>query len=144
VHFEKECQTLQKDGKAYLDAMRCKHFHSLRLPMRPLRALHLLHPSGHFIASSRDLYMNTAMSSAQLRLAETIDTFYGASDSTSEGAMPHTLRRSVEELDSGIGRETRACLTCNTPCRRLSLMPIANVYHLMLRTLLIARPSSIP
>ncbi len=46
------------------------------------------------------------MSSAQLRLAETIDTFYGASDKTSESAMAaHAYRRSVEELDAGVGRE---------------------------------------
>ena len=46
------------------------------------------------------------MSSAQLRLAETIDTFYGASDKTSDSAMAaHAYRRSVEELDAGIGRE---------------------------------------
>lgn len=46
------------------------------------------------------------MSSAQLRLAETIDTFYGASDRTSESALAaHAYRRSVEELDAGIGRE---------------------------------------
>jgi hypothetical protein len=46
------------------------------------------------------------MSSSQLRLAETIDTFYGASDKTSDSAMAaHAYRRSVEELDSGIGRE---------------------------------------
>jgi bridging integrator 3 len=46
------------------------------------------------------------MSSAQLRLAETIDTFYGASDKASDSAMAaHAYRRSVEELDSGIGRE---------------------------------------
>ncbi|KAF8258374.1 BAR-domain-containing protein [Lactarius quietus] len=70
--FEKECSTLQKDGKAYLDSMR-------------------------------------AMSSAQLRLAETIDTFYGASDRTSESAMAaHAYRRSVEELDTGISRELDA------------------------------------
>ena len=46
------------------------------------------------------------MSSAQLRLAETIDTFYGASDKTSDSAMAaHAYRRSVEELDTGVGRE---------------------------------------
>jgi hypothetical protein len=46
------------------------------------------------------------MSSAQLRLAETIDTFYGASDRVSESAMAaHAYRRSVEDLDAGIGRE---------------------------------------
>ncbi|KAH9993623.1 BAR-domain-containing protein [Russula vinacea] len=50
-----------------------------------------------------------AMSSAQLRLAETIDTFYGASDKASDSAMAaHAYRRSVEELDSGIGRELEA------------------------------------
>jgi hypothetical protein len=46
------------------------------------------------------------MSSAQLRLAETIDTFYGASDRTSESAMAaHAYRRSVEDLDASVGRE---------------------------------------
>jgi hypothetical protein len=46
------------------------------------------------------------MSSAQLHLAETIDTFYGASDKTSDSAMAaHAYKRSVEELDAGIGRE---------------------------------------
>jgi hypothetical protein len=50
------------------------------------------------------------MSSAQLRLAETIDTFYGASDRTSESAMAaNAYRRSVEELDAGIGRELVRC-----------------------------------
>lgn len=46
------------------------------------------------------------MSAAQLRLAETIDTFYGASDRASESAMAaHAYKRSVEDLDTGIGRE---------------------------------------
>jgi hypothetical protein len=35
-----------------------------------------------------------------------IDTFYGASDKTSDSAMAaHAYKRSVEELDSGISRE---------------------------------------
>ena len=46
------------------------------------------------------------MSSAQLRLAETIDSFYGASERSSDSAMAaHAYKRSVEELDSGISRE---------------------------------------
>jgi len=50
-----------------------------------------------------------SMSAAQLRLAETIDTFYGASDRSSEGAIAaHSYRRSVEDLDNGIGRELDA------------------------------------
>jgi hypothetical protein len=64
------------------------------------------------------------MSSAQLRLAETIDTFYAASDKTSESAMAaHAYRRSVEELDAGIGRELvranhlfLAFHDCSSPC----------------------------
>ncbi|KAG9101733.1 BAR adaptor protein Hob3, partial [Ceratobasidium sp. UAMH 11750] len=48
--FEKETTALQKESKAYLDAMR-------------------------------------AMTAAQTRLAETIDTFYAAADKASEGAM---------------------------------------------------------
>lgn len=46
------------------------------------------------------------MTAAQARLADTIDVFYGAADKTSEGAMAaHAYKRSVEELDTGIGRE---------------------------------------
>ena len=46
------------------------------------------------------------MCSAQLRLAMTIDTFYGASDKASDSAIAaHAYRRSVEELDASIGRE---------------------------------------
>ena len=46
------------------------------------------------------------MSSAQLRLAETIDTFYGASDKASHNAIAaNAYKRSVEELDAGVGRE---------------------------------------
>lgn len=50
--------------------------------------------------------MNEAMSAAQARLADTIDVFYGAADKTSEGAMAaNAYKRSVEELDNGVGRE---------------------------------------
>lgn len=46
------------------------------------------------------------MSAAQARLADTIDVFYGAADKTSEGAMAaNAYKRSVEELDNGVGRE---------------------------------------
>ncbi|KAK2464193.1 hypothetical protein APHAL10511_003650 [Amanita phalloides] len=66
--FEKECHVLQKDSKAYWDAMR-------------------------------------AMTSSQSRIAETIEIFYGA-DHASEGAMTgHAYKRSVDDLDTGFGRE---------------------------------------
>jgi hypothetical protein len=62
-------------------------------------------PLSHTSAAYR-LPTRLAMSSAQLRLAETIDAFYGASDRVSEGAMAaNAYKRSVEELDAGIGRE---------------------------------------
>ena len=45
------------------------------------------------------------MTSAQARIAETIETFYG-SDHASEGAMAgHAYKRSVDDLDTGFGRE---------------------------------------
>lgn len=67
--FEKECQALQKEGKAYWDAMR-------------------------------------AMTSAQSRIAETLEVFYGVADHTSEGAMAgHAYKRSADDLDAGFGRE---------------------------------------
>ena len=46
------------------------------------------------------------MTAAQTRLADTIDVFYGAADRTSDGAMAcHAYKRSVDDLDAGIGRE---------------------------------------
>jgi len=70
--FEKECQALQKDSKAYWDAMR-------------------------------------AMTSSQARIAETLETFYGAADRSSEGAMAgHAYKRSVDDLDSSFVRELDA------------------------------------
>jgi hypothetical protein len=63
------------------------------------------------------------MSSAQLRLAETIDTFYSASDKASDSAIAaNAYKRSVEELDAGVGRElvrgpsiTQLLITMLTP-----------------------------
>lgn len=46
------------------------------------------------------------MTAAQTRLANTIDTFYGAADKTSDGAMAaHAYKRAVDDLDTGIARE---------------------------------------
>ena len=46
------------------------------------------------------------MTSAQSRIAETIEVFYGAADHSSDGAMAgHAYKRSVDELDAGFGRE---------------------------------------
>lgn len=46
------------------------------------------------------------MTSAQGRLADTIDVFYGAADQSSEGAMAaHAYKRAVDDLDTGVGRE---------------------------------------
>ncbi len=53
----------------------------------------------------------TAMTAAQARLADTIDTFYSASDKSSESAMAaHAYKRGVEDLDTGIGRELVRCI----------------------------------
>ena len=46
------------------------------------------------------------MTSTQGRLADTIDVFYSAADKASESAMAaHAYKRSVDDLDTGIGRE---------------------------------------
>jgi len=46
------------------------------------------------------------MTNSQARIAETLETFYGAADKSSEGAMAgHAYKRSVDDLDSGFGRE---------------------------------------
>lgn len=50
------------------------------------------------------------MTSAQGRLADTIDVFYGAADKSSEGAMAaHAYKRAVDDLDTGVGRELVRC-----------------------------------
>jgi len=83
--FEKETNALQKESKAYLEAMR-------------------------------------AMCSAQARLAGTIDTFYGAADATSDGAMAgNAYKRSVEELDNAVSREF------DTPYRTTVLEPVGKM-----------------
>jgi len=49
------------------------------------------------------------MTSAQARLADTIETFYNASDRTSDGAMAgHAFKSAVEDLDNSIQREMEA------------------------------------
>ena len=90
--FEKECQALQKDSKAYWDAMRGQClFHVCMILSRDTHSL--------------------AMTSAQSRIAETVEIFYG-SDHNSEGAMSgHAYKRSVDDLDTGFGRE----LVCYIP-----------------------------
>lgn len=83
--FEKECQALQKDSKAYGDAMR-------------------------------------AMTGAQSRLAETIETFYGAADRTSDGALAgHAFKNAVQDLDAGIQREL------DTPYRTTIMEPLGKM-----------------
>ena len=51
------------------------------------------------------------MTAAQSRIAETLETFYGAADRNSEGAMAaHAYKRAVDDLDTGVGRElVRQC-----------------------------------
>jgi amphiphysin len=52
------------------------------------------------------------MTTTQARLAETMETFYGAADRTSDGAMAsHAFKSAVEELDGGVQREL-VCDTC--------------------------------
>ena len=49
---------------------------------------------------------STAMTSSQARIAESLETFYGAADRSSEGAMAgHAYKRSVDDLASSFVRE---------------------------------------
>lgn len=58
------------------------------------------------------LIQHSAMTAAQTSIAETLETFYGASDSTSEGAMAgHAYKRSVDDMDGGFGRELVCSVT---------------------------------
>ena len=50
--------------------------------------------------------LRSAMTSSQARIAESLETFYGAADRSSEGAMAgHAYKRSVDDLDSSFVRE---------------------------------------
>lgn len=94
--YEKEVQALQKEAKIYLDAMRGE--------------------CGRCVESGRGLICVflwfLAMVSAQGRIADTIDVFYGAADRTSEGAMAaNAYKRSVDELDASTTRE----FVCSNP-----------------------------
>lgn len=56
------------------------------------------------------------MTSAQSRLADTIDVFYGAADRTSEGAMAaNAYKRSVDELEACVTRELVGYLPIPVP-----------------------------
>jgi len=51
-------------------------------------------------------FLSIAMTSAQSRIAETLEIFYSAADRTSEGAMAgHAYKRSVDDLDTSFARE---------------------------------------
>jgi len=83
--FERETNALQKESKAYLDAMR-------------------------------------AMTAAQARLAGTIDTFYGAADRNSDGAIVgNAYKRAVDDLDGSIAVEFDA------PYRTTVLEPVGKM-----------------
>lgn len=57
-----------------------------------------------------------AMSAAQTRIAETIETFYGAADRSSDGAMAsHAYKRSVDDMDGGFQRELVSLLAIRHP-----------------------------
>jgi hypothetical protein len=95
--FEKECAVLQKESKAYLDGIRGV---SLTDRPAPAGASHLKVPAHHFCVS------HTGMSSAQTRVADTIELFYTAADRTSDGALAaNAYKRAVEDLDHSITRE---------------------------------------
>ena len=58
------------------------------------------------VPAGTNVCLLAAMTAAQTRLADTIDTFYGAADKTSEGAMAaHAYKRAVDDLDTGLARE---------------------------------------
>ena len=87
--YEKECQALQKDGKAYWDAMR-----GMIYSLAPRCLCGFTHLSW------------IAMTAAQSRIGDTIDLFYGAADRTSDGALAgHSYKRCVDDLDTSFTRE---------------------------------------
>lgn len=76
-----------------------------RLPRRNARYV-LFTLLGRVPYGTNVLCLLVAMTAAQTRLADTIDTFYGAADKASEGAMAaHAYKRAVDDLDTGLARE---------------------------------------
>ena len=56
------------------------------------------------------------MTAAQGRLAGTIDTFYGAADRNSEGAMAgHAYKRAVDDMEASTSKEFVSPPTCPIP-----------------------------
>lgn len=86
--FEKECNALQKESKSYIDAVK-----------------------GTFVVTGAQWNSGVcphplAMTSAQARLAETLEAFYGGAEQANEGAMAvHAYKRAVEEMESATQRE---------------------------------------
>ncbi|KAI0789153.1 hypothetical protein C8Q75DRAFT_766684 [Abortiporus biennis] len=63
-----------------------------------------------------------AMTAAQTRLADTIDTFYNSADQSTESAMAaHAYKRAVDDLDTGLGRELDA------PYRTTTMEPLGKM-----------------
>ena len=60
-----------------------------RLPGRNAR--YVLFTSPGRVPAGTNVCLLVAMTAAQTRLADTIDTFYGAADKTSEGAMETSM-----------------------------------------------------
>ncbi|KAH9446738.1 hypothetical protein Pst134EA_030644 [Puccinia striiformis f. sp. tritici] len=101
--MEKNSLTLQKEAKAYLDSMRGKSYRSTKLRTEVSQQLFSL--SGLI-----------AMTSAQTRVGETIDNFYG--DSSEASIASNSYKRAVEELDEIAIREL------DTPYRTTVLEPV--------------------
>lgn len=71
---------LQKEAKGYLDSLRGSDIHS----------------PGYI--SSNSLTMETAMTASQMRIAETIDAFYG--DAGAKDGVSRSYKQAVEDLDA--------------------------------------------
>ena len=79
---------------------------------------------------------SSGMSQAQARIAGTVETFYGAADRTSEGAMAaHAYKSAIEELEGSISREF---------VRSILLSPSVTVADILRRRPRTARPSRSP
>lgn len=78
---------MQKDSKAFIDALKGESMHA--------------------VCIRRYLIFPAAMSTAQGRLAETIDVFYGAAaDRNSEGTVAaNAYKRAVDEVETTISKE---------------------------------------
>lgn len=82
--MEGAANRLQKEAKGYLDSLRGKETRQSNVGIR-----------GHML---KEVIVSSAMTASQMRIAETIDAFYG--DAGANDGVSRSYKQAVEDLDA--------------------------------------------